>query len=366
MSTNHESMPMSRREALERLGLAAGAGLTALLVPGVAGYASRVRPASLLGAAQEAGIIRTVLRDVPPQSLAGGAVLFHEHLSMKYPFGATSHVTDDVDLMIEEVKIAAGEGVSCIVDGGHPDMQRDLEALRRIASGSGMAIVASGGFYMQRNYPAELASMSADQIADELVREAARDRLGAFGEIGQQGAEMTADERKVFEAIGKVQARTGLPVFTHNAYSGRRASAVPRDAALRQFDLLVGAGARPEKLAIGHVCCLDDPNAEIAIEIARRGAFVGFDRVGLNAIMPDADRVVMAKALIEAGHADKLLLSADFYAANALKSRGGPGLAQPATVFGPMLTAAGVPAATVRRILVDNPIRFLTFTPRPA
>jgi len=48
----------------------------------------------------------------------------------------------------------------------------------------------------------------------------------------------------------------------------------------------------------------------------------------------------------------------------ALKRNGGPGLAQTATVFGPMLLRAGLPEATLRQILVDNPRRFLAVVPR--
>jgi phosphotriesterase-related protein len=138
---------------------------------------------------------------------------------------------------------------------------------------------------------------------------------------------------------------------------------VPRDAGLRQLDILEKAGAKPGNIAIGHVCCLDDPKAEIAIAIARRGAFVGFDRVTL-ATMPDPDRVIMAMAMADAGVADQLLLSSDFYSERALKKNGGPGLAQAATVFGPMLIKAGMSEGMLRRILVDNPRRFLAFVPR--
>ena len=78
----------------------------------------------------------------------------------------------------------------------------------------------------------------------------------------------------------------------------------------------------PQNICIGHVCCLDDPAADIAIALARRGVYVGFDRVTLNGTMPDANRVIMAMAMIEAGHADKLLLSSDFYSSPALKANG--------------------------------------------
>ncbi len=319
--------------------------------------------------------IRTLLKDVAPETI-DGPILFHEHLSIRYPLtkaladaqGRPVPVSfsDDVDLMIAETRAAGADGVRCIVDGGHPDMDRDLDALKRIAAGSGVHIVASGGFYMQRNYPAGIATRSADEIADELVRDAAAQRLGAFGEIGQQGGVLSDDERKVFTAVARAQARTGLPVFTHNAYTGVRVAnpPVPMDAALKQLDLLEAGGADVRHVAIGHVCCLDDPRADIARQLAKRGVFVGFDRVGINAIIPDEKRVAMILAFLDAGHVDHLPLSSDFSNGRGLKKNGGPGIALTVTAFAPMLAKAGVGDATLRHILVDNPRRFLAVTPK--
>ena len=340
-----------RRQVLSTLG-AAAAGLA--LAPAISGQGgSTVRP-----------IIRTLTTDIAADALPAGAVLFHEHLSMRFPLGAAEHFTDDVPMMVEEARAALRDGIACVVDGGHDDMGRRMDALRRIATESGLPVVASGGYYMQRAYPADLAAKSADAIADGLVAQARAERWGALGEIGQQDGELTAGERTVFEAVAKTQRRTGLPIFTHNPYMGARAAAaaIPRDAALRQLDVLEGAGATPAKVAIGHVCCLDDPKAEVAIALARRGVFVGFDRVTLQ-IVPDAQKVVTVMALAEAGHADRVLLSSDFATPRALKARGGPGLAQTATVFAPMLRAAGLPQATLDAILRDNPRRFLAFAP---
>jgi phosphotriesterase-related protein len=357
-------MKLTRRDAIGLLGAGAGGALV-----------SRIGLGAQTGTPFERGaIIRTLLKDVAPESLTG-PVLFHEHLSMRYPLtralaeaqGRPIPVSfsDDVDLMVEETKAAGHDGVTCIVDGGHPDMDRDLNALMRIARESGVPIVASGGFYMQRNYPADLATRTADQIADELVRDAKAQRLGAFGEIGQQGGVLTAGERNVFTAVAKAQARTGIPIFTHNAYTGVRVvdPPVPMDTALKQLDLLEASGANVRHLAIGHVCCLDDPKAQIAQQLAKRGVFVGFDRVTINAIIPDEKRVAMILAFLDAGYADHLLLSSDFSNGRALKKNGGPGVAQTVTAFAPMLVKAGVSEATVRHILVDNPRRFLAFVP---
>jgi phosphotriesterase-related protein len=341
---------ITRREALALIG---------------AGSIAASRDLCGLAARQERSsgpIIRTLVGDMAPERLGGGPVLFHEHLSMRFPFSATQHYTDDVDLMVEEVRAAARDGVRCIVDGGHDDMGRNLEALKRIATDGGVPIVASGGYYIQRWYPPELAAKSVDEIADDLVRDARTKRFGALGEIGQS-AEMTDGERKVFQAVGKAHVRTGLPIFTHNAYTGVRASSVPRDSALRQLDVLEGAGVKPQSVAIGHVCCLDEPTAEIAKAVAKRGAFVGFDRVTIEAIIPDARRAAMLLALLDAGYADQVLLSSDFSSARSLKKNGGAGLAQAATVFAPMLVKAGASQAAVSRILDDNPRRFLAFRP---
>ena len=350
--------PITRREAMAMLGAGAAA----------AGLARAAH-------AQQKAVIRTLLTDVAPESV-NGSVLFHEHLSIRYPLtkalaekaGRPVPVsfTDDVELMIEETKLAGKDGVSVIVDGGHPDMDRDLGALTRIANGSGVHIVASGGFYMQRNYPDDIATKSVDQIADALVADAKAQRLGAFGEIGQQGGVMTEDENKIFTAVGRAQARTGIPIFTHNAYTGVRVvdPPVPMDAALQQLDVLEAAGADVRHVAIGHVCCLDDPNVATAKALARRGVFVGFDRVTINVIIPDEKRVAMVLAFLEAGHVDRLLLSSDFSNGRSLKKNGGPGIAQTVTAFGPMLTKAGVSEATVKKILVDNPKRFLAFSPK--
>lgn len=352
------AMNLTRREALAILGAGAAAGVAGRFGDAV-GAQTPARPVFRKGA-----IIRTILKDLAPEDLASGPSLFHEHLSMRFPLGAKEHFTDDMALIIEEARAAKADGIAAIVDGGHADMNRSVDALERISTESGLPVIASGGYYMQRTYPADISAKSVDQIADELAKEAAVSRFGAFGEIGQQGGLMTEDERKVFTAIAKAHTRTGLPIFTHNAYTGTRATQtpVPKDTAIKQLDLLLANGVKPVNLAIGHMCCLDDPKAEIPIEIARRGAFVGFDRVTI-ALVPDAQKVTTIMAIVAAGHASKILVSSDFSNARGLKRNGGGGLGQAVTVFAPMLVKAGLPEATLRSILVDNPRRFLAFGP---
>jgi phosphotriesterase-related protein len=371
------SPQLTRRQALELLGLGAA----------VAAFPMRVsaqQPAFPRGA-----IIRTLLKDYAPEELAGGATLFHEHMQLATDFNArfsaasaavraanggpaqaarggggvprggdtgggggggaargrgtpAPDIMHNVDLMSAEVTTAKNAGVACIVDAGHPDMGRDINFLRQVSSKSGMPIVAGGGFYSQPFYPKEISTMSEDEIFNALVKQADDDTLGAFGEIGSWD-EITADERKVFRAVGRAHVATNIPIFTHTG--------IPGKSALEQLDILEDEGVKPDRVVIGHLGNLVDSNVYVHKTLCRRGAFVGFDRQGGNG---DAQQVPMVVALIEAGFADHLMFSAD----------ASSGYAKTLTVFLPKLKAAGVTDDVLNRIMVDNPRRFLAFVPK--
>jgi phosphotriesterase-related protein len=248
----------------------------------------------------------------------------------------------NVDLMAAEVAKVKADGIACIVDGGHPDMGRDIEFLRQVAMKSDVPIVAGGGFYSQPFYPKEISTMSEEQIIKALIKQADDDTLGAFGEIGSWD-EITADERKVFRAVGKAHVATNLPIFTHTG--------IPGKSALEQLDILEDAGVKPDRVVIGHLGNLVDANVYVHKAICRRGAFIGFDRQGgAN----DAQQVPMVMALLEAGFADHLMFSADTSS----------GYSKTMTVFVPKLKAAGANEQVLHHIMVDNPRRFLAFVPK--
>src|SRR5678815_758792 len=185
----------------------------------------------------------------------------------------------------------------CIRDS--PDMGRDLEFVRQAAMKSGLPIVAGGGFYSQPFYPKEISTMSEEQVLKALLKQVDDDVLGAFGEIGSWD-EITADERKVFRAVGKAHVATNIPIFTHTG--------IPGKSALEQLDILEDAGVKPDRVVIGHLGNLVDANVYVPKAICRRGAFVGFDRQGGGG---DANVVPLVMALLEAGFADHVLISGD-------------------------------------------------------
>src|SRR6266849_3689365 len=131
--------------------------------------------------------------------------------------------------------------------------------------------------------------MSEDQILAALIKQTETDAVGVFGEIGSWD-EITDDERKVFRAIGRAHVATNLPVFTHTGIPGR--------SALEQLDILEKAGARPNRIVIGHLGNLTDPKVEVHKTICKRGAFVGFDRQGGPG---DRIQVPLVLSLLEAG-----------------------------------------------------------------
>ena len=72
----------------------------------------------------------------------------------------------------------------------------------------------------------------------------------------------------------------------------------------------------------------------------------------------------MIVAVIEAGYEDHVLLSADFAREQELKANGGAGYSSVLAIFVPKLRYAGVPDHVISKILIDNPRRFLAFTPK--
>ena len=331
------------------------------------------------------GIIRTIRGDLDPNTI-GGATLMHEHLgSGRAPSGrgaAEPNPTTDRDWMVQELTIArekAGLGMLVATNTNIPGPD-NAEYLTFLSQRSNVHLVAAAAYYTRPSYPAGTDTIGEEALADLIVRGAADARLGAFGELGvvNDEADLDAVERKVFRAFGRAQARTNLPIFTHNNYS--TGANVPMDMALRQLDALEAGGGNPKSIALGHVCCLDEPMVDVAKRVARRGAFIAFDRVTRQQQwVSDEHRIVMLKALLDAGLERSILLSSDYigrvntavgevngYPGPLHARDGGPGYARPLLLFVPLLRKAGIQDEVIRRITQDNPRRFLTFVPRQA
>jgi phosphotriesterase-related protein len=362
-------MNCTRRQALEVLAI----GVTAAALPPIAHAA----PSFPQGA-----VIRTVLKDYDPRELESGATLFHEHVSIapsfppeihqaidalaaanrvpsdpplpaQNPSLALNNFLNDLPAVVEEMKAAKKAGVACVVDAGHPDMGRDVGFLRQVSTKSGMPIVVSGGFLTEPYYPKAFNTMSEDEILGLLMKQVEADNIGAFGEIGSFDY-ISKVERKVFRAVGRAHLATNIPIFTHTGRPGK--------SALEQLDIFEDAGVDAKRVVIGHLGNLIDSRAEVHRAVCRRGAFVGFDRVGKGA---EDDAVVpVVMALIEAGYVDNILFSSDFSTPPAKPKDPATGYAKTLTVFVPKMRQAGASEAILKQIMNDNPRRFLAFVPK--
>ena len=165
-------------------------------------------------------------------------------------------------------------------------------------------------------------------------------------------------------ATAQVHVQTGLPIFTH----------VPHEScptcAIDQLDIYEAEGVDMAHLCIGHQSTIkrsDDPTWETHKEIARRGAFIGFDTVGhqmSSSFIPEREKVDMVLNALEAGYEEQIMLSSDFANTTQIKANWGNGFSTVLVQFVPKLRYFGVPDETIHKILVDNPRRFLAFVPK--
>ncbi len=369
----------TRRDVLGLIGAGAGFGAVAALTEQM-GLAQA--PGWLT--AKSAGhitfprgaIIRTILKDISPDALRSGATMMHEHLiglggysspPSSCPMPCTPSVAgpaiQGVDLLVDELKASAADGVVCLVNSttSRPTEQ-NMRDLRDLATRSRMHIVAGGGYFREA-YPKDFAQISEDQFADRLVQDAASMRWGAFGEIGTS-MKMEADERKFLIALSKAQVRTNLPIFTHIPHQSCPTCAI------EQLQILTSNGVNPRSICIGHMSTIkleDDPPGETLKTVAKAGAFIGFDTVGhqmSQSHIPERQKVSRVLQILEAGYEDQVMLSSDFAQAFNLKANWGSGYSSVVNQFVPKLRHAGVKDATLHKILVDNPRRFLAFVPK--
>jgi phosphotriesterase-related protein len=351
---DHDSLQISRRDALRVLGVGLGAGVVGSVASASLAAQAAYRSVERLSFPKGA-VVRTVLTDLSPDALTNGATLIHEHL------GA------DVDLMVDELRAAAVDGLGCLVNATtNRKSDEDIEKIKQIARRAPVHIVQAGAYLEDlgfQRYPQHVHDRSEQELIEEFVSDANRQRWGAFGEVGTS-LEMQPDERKVLRAIGQAHVRTGLPIFTHVPHEG-----CPT-CALEQLEIFESQGVDPRHVCIGHLATIQisqDPKMETHKKIAARGAFVDFGPVGhemTRSHVPEAEKVKRLMMLLDAGLDDHIVMTSDLGNPTHYKANWGNGYSTVMMQFVPKLRFAGVKETTIRKILVDNPRRFLAFVPK--
>jgi phosphotriesterase-related protein len=295
--------------------------------------------------------VMTALGPIDPGDL--GFTLHHEHVVRKPLSGETADpdlTLDDPARSLAELEDAYNVGLGAIVDMTTVEQGRDVADAAWIAQRSPVHLVLVTGHGMDAYAAPYLGEETIAEIADRSVRELTQGIDGTPMKAGVITAgtslnRITPVEDRVLRAAARAHLATGAPISTQ---TNGGTMALEQIAVLREEDV------DPQRVIVGHLdFALDEAYLQRVLDI---GACVSFDQIGKTKVASDEDRVRMVKRLVDAGYADRLLLSGDLGQRSYLKVYGGgPGWSYLVEGFPLVLMDAGLDAPTVRRLFVDNP-----------
>ncbi|MDR5699558.1 phosphotriesterase family protein [Agromyces aerolatus] len=282
-----------------------------------------------------------------------GVILPHEHLVIDYR--QKTGASGPVPLALEEECVAVladarAAGVQAIVDCTPPGYGRDLAFLRAVSERSGVAVIASTGTFCEQwsPQPEWVRAADTEELAGRFVAELGR----SCGVIKvATSAEPTPGDLDGLRAAAVAHRRTGAPIVSHTTGG----------FGLEQLDLFAAAGVDLGKVLVSHVCADDEP-VDYALAIARRGAYVGLDRIG-HAAHPDEHWIGILRRLLQEGLGDRVLVSHDsvqhFTGPDAIAGHTFSNLRHLTTTFTQLAIASGIERHELHRMTVSNPRAWL-------
>jgi phosphotriesterase-related protein len=311
--------------------------------------------------------VNTVLGPIPAHEL--GVVAVHEALlsvvpGAQYAPDITLDRAEIFEILATKLRDFREHGGKTIVDSTGMFHGRDVNLYEALSRSTGVHIVAStgmgpeemlGGYFLtpQTNPP---TPWPADKFADLFSKEVTEgmvvprvERRGAAGLVTTTAARdgMTPTEESLFRGAARTALNTGVPVSIRFG-----------DDALHDLDIVLDESLPADRVLVGGLDRADAVSVGAALEVARRGAFVGLDHVGLDdddEYVTDRERAALVIELVKAGHCHQILLSS-----NAIGvAKGLPDYDLPfshvLTAFMPLLASLGLSDEDAQRILVDNP-----------
>lgn len=224
-----------------------------------------------------------------------------------------------------------------------------------MAAGSRVAVVAATGLFAGPFHPSYVDDADEVKLAERLLAEigfgldGTSVLPGVIGEVGTWGDVPTAAEERCLRGAARAAEYSGLSVAAH----GRPGLAL--------LEVLTGAGLAPGRIAITRQDLSDDPAA--LRKIAENGAYVSFSLLPSDpdaATAPLETRIRPVLDLLDAGHADRVLLSSGVTRMTQITRYDGPGYAHLFNTVLPALRAAGADDATLTQVLHRNPLAWLT------
>ncbi len=286
-----------------------------------------------------------------------GYTLMHEHLflDLTKDTWTNNNFLSDPDLTLIELERYKQAGGVTLVDQTNRGLGQDPRAVRQMAERSGLNIILGCGWYREPYYEPHLYRWKTDQVAEQMIRDITEGiddtgvRAGIIGEIGAHFQWISPVEERVLRAAGRAQRRTGVTVTLHSTRA---------PLGLDQLDILREEGVDPRRVVVGHAHSY--PHHSYHAEIARRGAFLTFDRMGITNEWERQRNVRLIRELLEAGHEKHVMLSQDVCYKSDLVAYGGLGYAFVPGRFSDILREAGVTDEQIHQMMVENPRRALT------
>lgn len=263
----------------------------------------------------------------------------------------------------EELAPFVAAGGRTLVELTPPTLGRDPERVRAIAASAGIHAIQGTGQYLGPTHEPWVAAATDALLVERLVADATTGlgasgiRAGIFGEIGTSDP-VRPEERRILRAVAVAARETGLAISVHLHPWGHEGATV--------LDELVGAGADPERVILGHVTtAIDMPGSLRAM--ADRGAVLGFDLFGFDHSLlwpgrwPPSDHDVARSivALVGAGHGDRIVLGQDIGVRTRLRRWGGWGYGHLLEHVVPLLRSLGLGDDDLDAMLVRTPARLL-------
>lgn len=318
--------------------------------------------------------IMTVTGPIPADQL--GFTLVHEHIFLDLMRDAwvQPNYLNDPELANIELRAYKEAGGVTLVDqtsGGLRENDHNLIfdedlnhlphaiAVREIAKKTGINIVLGCGWYRETYYEPRLWRMSTDEISEEMVRDLTEGidgtgvRAGTIGEIGAHFNWLSAIEERVLRAAARAQKKTDVALTTH---------ATRGPQGLEQLDVLEQEGIDLRRVAIAHSGHF--PIHKYHVEIAKRGAYISFDRMGNLKTANEFERrrtLRLIHQLISEGFIQNILFSHDVCYTTDYATNGGSGYSFLSTQGLALLsTEIGLQQEQFNTIMVENPRRLLT------
>src|SRR6266545_860584 len=295
--------------------------------------------------------VETVLGTIDAAAL--GFTLSHEHVlvamggdNRAYPWLFDWEKTRAN--VVRELSEAKAGGVDTIIDLTTPDLGRDVEFVRDVASAAGVNVVVATGIW--RDVPRSFWERSLDRIADIFVREI-EVGIGETGvkagviKVANDAEGVTAEAERVLRGAARALRRTGCPISTHQW--------APAEVGRLQVEIFRDEGAPMDRICIGHSA--DTTDVEYLVSLLEAGVYLSMDRYPGAEGRPDwRQRNATVKALIDRGWAHRLMLGHDYAPPPvSARHRGEDGLSEAtryfflSTVAIPALLADGVGSETI-------------------